>query len=105
IGRLDGRYALDINRALVDFGAERERSEDGKLLRRVVALDVEAGIGFGVAELLRFPQTCFEGKLLLLHPRQDVVAGAIEDAIEARDPAAGEPLAQRLDHRNGGSSG
>jgi len=40
--------------------------------------------------------------LLLLHLGQDVIAGAIEDAVDARDAVAGEPLAQSLHDRDGG---
>ena len=41
-----------------------------------------------------------ERKLLPLHPRQNVIAGAVQDAIDALDRIAGETLAQRLDDRD-----
>ena len=37
----------------VDLRAEGDAGQDGELVRRVEPLDVEARIGFGVAELLR----------------------------------------------------
>jgi hypothetical protein len=39
--RRDRRNAFDIDRALRDLGAECEAGKDGKLLRGVVAVDVE----------------------------------------------------------------
>ena len=36
----------------------------------------------------------------LLHAREDVVAGAVEDAVDARDAAAAETLAQGLHDRD-----
>ena len=54
-----------------------------KLLRGVVALDVEGRIGLGIAEPLRLAQAIVEGDALLLHAREDVIAGAVEDAVDA----------------------
>ena len=42
------------------------------------------------------PQT----RAVLLHARQDVIAGAVEDAVDAGEGIAVEPFAQRLDDRN-----
>ena len=68
-------------------------------MRGVVALDVEARIGLGVAEALGGRETFGEGEVLLLHPGQDVVAGAVQDAVDAGDRVAGERLAEGLDDR------
>ncbi len=48
--------------------AEGKGRQDGELVRRVVALDIEGRIGFGIAETLRFLQAIGEGQALLLHP-------------------------------------
>src|ERR1700756_4564944 len=48
--RRNRRYAFDIHGALVDLGAESQARQDRKLLRGIVALDVESGIGLGVTE-------------------------------------------------------
>ena len=69
-------------------------------MRRVVALDVEGRIGFRIAEALRFLEAGLEGEPLLLHLGQDVVAGAVHDAIDAGNRVAGQRFPQRLDHRN-----
>ncbi len=85
--------------------AEGKRRQDRKLVRRVVALDVEGRIGFGIAEALRFLQAVREGQALLLHLGQDVVAGAVHDAVDARNRVAGQRFAQRLDDRNAAGDG
>ena len=103
IFRRDRRDAFDIDRALRDLGAEGEAGQDGELLRGVVAVDVERRIGLGVAEPLRVLQAFGERQAFLLHPGQDVIAGAVEDAVDAVDVGAGEALAQGLDHRDGGA--
>ena len=92
--RRDRRNALDIDRALIDLGAEGDAGEDRELLRGVVALDVEGRIGLGVAEPLRLRETFGIGELLLLHAGEHVVAGAVENAVDARERIAGQPFAQ-----------
>ena len=57
----------------------------GELLRSVMTFDVEAGIGFGVTEPLRFFQAIGKAQPLLLHPGKDVIAGAVENAVDARE--------------------
>ena len=60
----------------------------------------KARVGLGVAQRLRLGQHVGEVAAGLAHRGQDVVAGAVEDAVDARDPVGGEPLAQRLDDRD-----
>ncbi len=73
---------------------------------RVIAFDVESRIGFGIAEPLGFLQAGLEGQAFLLHLGQDVVAGAVHDAVDAGNRVAGQRFAQRLDDRNtAGNSG
>ncbi len=69
-------------------------------MRRVETADVEGGIGFRVAEPLRLAQALREGQTLRFHSGQDVVASAVQDAIDALDGIAGQSLAQGLDDRN-----
>src|SRR6516164_7864353 len=65
-----------------------------------MALDVEARIGLGITKPLRFLQTIGKVPPILLHAGENVIAGAVEDAVDARECGAVEPLAQRLDDRN-----
>ena len=53
-------------------------------MRRIHAIDVEGRIGLGVAQLLRVSQNLGEFPAALAHLRQDVVAGAVQDAGHAR---------------------
>ena len=69
-------------------------------MRRVEAADIEGGVGFRITELLRLGETFAKGNLLRLHAGEDVIAGAVEDAVDARDLIAGEAVAQGLDDRN-----
>ena len=84
VERRDGADALDMDRLRVDLRAEGEAGEDGELVGGVEAADVEGRVGLGVAEPLRVGQALGEGEALQLHARQDVVAGAVEDAGDAR---------------------
>ncbi len=65
-----------------------------------MAVDVEGRIGLGIAEPLRILQTFGKRQSLLLHPRQDVVAGAVENAIDAVDAGRRQALAKGLDDRD-----
>src|SRR3546814_7324894 len=56
IGDVQRRHvadALDIDRSEIDLAAEGQRGENGKLVRGVDAVDVEAGVRRRVAEPLR----------------------------------------------------
>ena len=86
--------------AKFDLGAERGAGQHRELVRGVDAVDVEAGIGLGVARRLRLGQHDVEVAAGLAHGGQDVVAGAVEDAVEPAHAVADQPLAQRLDDRD-----
>ena len=68
-------------------------------MRRVETANIESGIGLRIAELLRLLQAVREGERFLFHPCQNVVAGAVEDAIDALDGIAGQIVAQGFDDR------
>src|SRR6202163_2830577 len=98
--RRDRRNAFDINRALRDPGAEREAGKNCKLLGGVMTVDVERRIGLGITKALRVLQAFGERQSFLFHPGQDVVAGAVEDAVNAIDVGTGEAFAQGFDDGN-----
>ena len=50
--------------------------------------------------LLRLGEDGVERQALRLHAREDVVAGAVQDARDAREAVAGEPLADGANHRD-----
>ena len=83
VGLADRLDALDVDLLEVELGAEGEARQDGELVRGVEAADVEGRIGLGVAQRLRLRQHIAERAVLVGHRRQDVVAGAVEDAVDA----------------------
>ncbi len=103
--RPDAADALDVHGREIDARAESHAGEDRELVRGVDAVDVEAGIGLGVAELLRVGQHVGERLARFAHPGEDVVAGPVEDAVDAAQPVARQPLADRLDDRNAARDG
>ena len=54
--------------------------EDGQLLGGVDTVDVLCRVRFGVAELLRGDERLAILDRAILHPAEDVVGGAVEDA-------------------------
>ncbi|OQA31355.1 MAG: hypothetical protein BWY57_02394 [Betaproteobacteria bacterium ADurb.Bin341] len=69
-------------------------------MRRVQPVNVQARISLGIAGLLRLFQHLGERQAFVLHARQDIVARAVENAVDALDLIAGEPLAQHADDRD-----
>jgi len=80
--------------------AVRQRRQNDRLVRRVQPVDVQARVGLGVSGLLCLFQHLGERQAFVLHARQDVVARAVENAMDALDLIAGEPLAQHADDRD-----
>ncbi len=88
VGRGDRGDALERDRSRCEISVPKARLvEDGELVRGVVAVDVEGRIGLGIAERAgrrrarprrAGPHSCMRG--------EDVVAGAVEDAEDARRP-------------------
>src|SRR5262245_26369394 len=71
----------------------------------VEAADVGGWISLGIDEPLRRLPAWRKRQPLLIHARQDVVAGAVEDAVDAGNLAAAQPLAQRLHDRDAAGHG
>ena len=97
VGRRDAGDALDVDLVERHLRAEGEAGQQRELVGGVEAADVEGRIGLRVALGLRLLQHVGERAALLLHLGQDVVAGAVEDAVDAAHLVAGERLAQGLD--------
>src|SRR3546814_16346956 len=91
-------------RSEIDLAAEGQRGENGKLVRGVDAVDVEAGVRLRVAEPLRLGQHALEvlsgegrlrggGPVLFAgHAGTDVVAGAVEEAVYAVSAFGGQAM-------------
>ena len=68
-----------------------------------MTFNIERWIGLGITKPLGVAQTFVEGEPLLLHPREDVIAGTVEDAVDAGERITAQPFAQSLDDRNAGT--
>ncbi len=99
VDRLDRRDPLDLGGGVGRCAAERQRGQDGDLVRGVEAADVHGRVGLGVAKPLGFRQHVGERPAGRLHLGQDVVAGAVEDAGHRLDLVADHGLAQHLHRR------
>ena len=97
VGERDCLDSFDGNSPCVDLGAERERGEDRELVRGVKTADVECRIGLGIAKLLSLVEADLERKILDLHARENVVAGAIEDTGNPLNRIARQALSESLD--------
>ncbi len=100
IHRRDVADAGDRDRVEIHRRAEGEAGQDGQLVRGVDAVHVEARIGLGIAHLLRVGEHVGEAPPALAHHGEDVVAGAVQDAVDAQNLVSGEAFAQRLDDRD-----
>src|SRR3546814_5076950 len=69
-------------------------------VRGVDAVNVERGIGLGISEFLRILQHVGEGVSLLFHGGENIIAGAIQYAVDAADRIGGRAFAQALDDRD-----
>ena len=83
VGLADRLDALHVDLLEVELGAEGEARQDRELVRGIEAADVEGRIGLGIAQLLRLLQHIAERAVLVGHGREDEIAGAVEDAVDA----------------------
>ena len=67
VGLADRLDALDVDLLEVELAAEGEARQDGELVRRVEAADVEGRVGLGVAQRLRLGQRVAERAALIGH--------------------------------------
>ena len=96
----DAGDALPVHVGRGDPGVEGQPGQDGRLGRGVEALDVRGGVGLGVAQRLGFLQRVREPGARGVHPVQDVVGGAVDDAQDPVHLVAGQRLAQRPQQRD-----
>ena len=83
------------DRRRVQPSTERQSGEDHELVDGVVALDVTARIGLGVAQFLGIHEDVVVWAALLRHGGQDVVRRAVDDPADAPDLVAGQVQRQR----------
>ena len=100
VGKFDGANAMGGDSTEIDARAERQRRQQAELVGRVDAIDVKAGVSLGIAGGLGLGEDGGEGQTLRLHSCQDIVAGAVEQAINAGDAVCRHAFAERLDDRD-----
>ncbi len=67
---------------------------------RIIAVDIERGFRLGVALRLRVLEDCRKVRPLQLHTGEDVIAGAVDYAVEVGDAVANKAFAQGFDDGN-----
>ena len=105
VHRLQRADALDMRLVELHRHAKGDGAHDGRLVGGIDALDVEGGVGFGVAQALRLLEHDAEVEPLRAHLGQDEVGGAVDDAGDPFDAVRGQALAQRLDDRDAAGHG
>ena len=70
--------------------AEGQRGQDGRLGRGVVTLHVGRRVALGHPELLGLAQDVGVADALILHPGEDVIRRAVDDAHDPDDLLAGQ---------------
>ena len=105
VGGGDALNALHIDRVELCFRAEGKAGEQSQLVGGIETANVERWIGFRVALRLRFFEDVGELVSVSLHTREDVVAGPVENTVDAGDIVALQSLADGLDHGNAASNG
>ncbi len=83
---------------LLDAALQPHRREDDQLRLGIVTIDVGRRVGLGKPTLLRFGQGVVKSKTRRLHPVQDVIACAIEDAGNTKQPIARKPFLYGADY-------
>ena len=103
IDRSDMTDALDGDAGEVEPRAESDARQDAQLMRGIYAVDVEARVGLGKALCLCVREHSGERQAFRLHPRQDIIARSVQDAVDAGQSVRRRAVAQRLDDRNAAS--
>src|SRR5271169_6661724 len=75
--------SFHLNGVSIHLRTESKFGQDFQLLRRILAIDVEAGIGFGEAFSLRVAERVLELDAILCHARENVIAGAVKNPTES----------------------
>ncbi len=98
IGRCNVTDAGDRNLRRIDGVTKGNAGENCDLVARIQAIEVQAWISFGIAGLLRLSQRLRELDSVLLHLREDVIAGAVHDAVDGLNLVRGQRLGNGADH-------
>ena len=98
---LYGAYAFDVDLFFLSPEAVGEGSKDDGFVGGVVAIDVESFICFGVAEAFGFGEGSGVVEVMGFHAGEDVVTGAVDDAVDGEDFIGGEAVLEGFDDGDG----
>src|SRR5205823_14898487 len=99
IGGSDVADASHWNFCGIDGVSKSDARENCDLVTRIKAVNVEGRIGFSIAGGLCLLQRLTETNPALLHLRQDVVAGAVQNSINRLDAVGRQRLRDGADYR------
>src|SRR5690349_18470057 len=92
--------SFDMDLFWVDPKSVCERGENADFVQSVVAVDIQRRFSLGIALGLRVLQNCMEVGAFEFHPGQDVITGAVDDAVKVGDAIADEAFPQGFDYRD-----
>ena len=84
---------------------QTRQCEDGKFGAGIAAVEIFAGVGFGVAARLRLFESFAEGNATGLNAAENIVAGAVENAGDAVQAISAESRAKRGKDGNAAGDG
>ena len=97
-------FGVDVRRR--DALAERQRRQQRQLRSRIKTVDIRARIRFRVSQALRFGQHRREVRTVAFDLGEDVVAGAVQDAVQRLHAIPGDAFPQHgVDRNSAGDTG
>src|SRR5690606_39077612 len=92
VRRADLVDTFDMHIVEIDFRTEGEARKNGKLVRRVYSTDIAGRVGLGIAKRLRVLQHVAKVAARRVHLGEDVIAGTVQNAVDAADLVACQRL-------------
>src|SRR5690554_7144947 len=96
VGGHDASNTGDLYAVKINLCAKRQRSEDREFVRSINTVNIKAGVRLCIAQSLRILQNRVKIAAMLFHGRQDIIAGAVKDAVNPLDTVGRSPVANAL---------
>ena len=101
VARVDAFNALGWDVSRKHARTKCEGGQDRQFVPRVSAGDVQRGIRLGEPGLLRRFQRIRKSRSIISHARQNIVAGAVDDAPDGKNSIGSKRLPNHPDHGDG----
>ena len=85
VGSADVANALTKHIGQFDAAPKGQRCQNGDFVGGIHPIDIGGGVRFGIAQLLRIGENGLKIAPLCLHPREDIVGGAVHNARDRVD--------------------